>query len=727
MNGLSRIRSALAYIPPHDRDIWVNTGMALHSELGPDGFTVWDDWAVGADTHNERDSRAVWRSFTPGKITIASLYHEAKAHGWKPEKPLSPLSAAELAEREQLRIQRQQRAEAEEAERQADNERKAIIARRLWDEAMPLMDHPYIERKGIKTYGAAKVQQAGYLKGDDGKLLTNLSGLCLLLPIKRDGQIAALQTIQPDGERRFIGSLKGGALTLGNLKDAPRILICEGFATASSLHECTDLPVVCAFSAGNLLDVAQRLHKALPGADLVLCADRDAHGKGQQKAVEAAHAVGGYVAMPNFSATQVSHVNASDFNDLHQSLGLEEVARQVATARKPEATELIKPDCVDRVEIIRAADITPEPIRWLWDGWLARGKLAIMAGAPGTGKTTLAMAFAAAVTTGGHWPDGSRTPHGNVLIWSGEDDPKDTLVPRLHAAGADVNRVFFVGDTVPAGAESRSFDPARDLAALTRAIAGAGEIRLMIVDPIVSAVSGDSHKNTEVRRALQPLVDLAWKLDCALVGISHFSKGTQGRDPHERVTGSIAFSALARVVLATAKTKDDDGEVGQILVRAKSNIGPDHGGFRYEFEQIELAGVPGVFASRVMWGDAVEGEARELLAEPKDDDGAVDVDGWLTDALAAGPMKSKDVKRLGESNGFSYDQLKRAKKRLGIVDHREGFGKEASYWWKLPTMQSTEPHAAHAEHTKKSALHAPHGENAPEISETEGVDYDEQF
>ena len=402
-------------------------------------------------------------------------------------------------------------------------------------------------------------------------------------------------------------------------------------------------------------------------------------------------------------------MNSPDiWQQLEEAAGQREGKQQ--TSNVVPTPSIAVPSTIDRVELIRATDIAPEPIRWLWNGWLARGKLAILAGAPGTGKTTLAMGFAATVTTGGRWPDGSQTHKGNVLIWSGEDDPKDTLVPRLHAAGADVSRVFFVGDTVPVDAESRSFDPARDLAALTRAIAGIsrdGEIRLLIVDPIVSAVAGDSHKNAEVRRSLQPLVELAAKLDCALVGISHFSKGTQSRDPHERVTGSIAFSALARVVLATAKTKDEEDNPGQILVRAKSNIGPDHGGYRYAFEQIELKRFPGVFASRVQWGEAVEGEAGELLASASDS-GNTDIDGWLQDALAAGPMKSNALRRQGEANGFSYDQLKRAKKRLGILDQRDGFGKDAFYWWKLPAMPSTDPHVAHAEHTEKAAPHALH-------------------
>jgi putative DNA primase/helicase len=102
----------------------------------------------------------------------------------------------------------------------------------------------------------------------------------------------------------------------------------------------------------------------------------------------------------------------------------------------------------------------------------------------------------------------------------------------------------------------------------------------LIVDPVVSAVSGDGNSNTEVRRALQPIVDLAARLDCATLGISHFTKGSDGRDVVERVTGSLAFGAAARIVLAAAKLKgDDERTAGRIVARAKSNIGPDSGGF----------------------------------------------------------------------------------------------------------------------------------------------------
>jgi putative DNA primase/helicase len=88
------------------------------------------------------------------------------------------------------------------------------------------------------------------------------------------------------------------------------------------------------------------------------------------------------------------------------------------------------------VELVAASTIQPVPIEWIWQSWLARGRLHLLAGQPGAGKTTLALAFAAIKSSGGVWPDGARANPERVVIWSGEDDRADTLVPRLIAAGA---------------------------------------------------------------------------------------------------------------------------------------------------------------------------------------------------------------------------------------------------------------------------------------------------
>jgi putative DNA primase/helicase len=343
------------------------------------------------------------------------------------------------------------------------------------------------------------------------------------------------------------------------------------------------------------------------------------------------------------------------------------------------------------VNLVSAADIHPEAISWLWPGWLAKSKVHVLGGAPGTGKTTLAMALAATLTTAGRWPDGTCSPAGNVVIWSGEDDPADRLVPRLIASGADLARIFFIGD-VRDGAERRSFDPARDIDPLRRKLAEVGDVRLLIVDPLVSAVSGDSHKNAEVRRGLQPLADLAASMHCAMLGITHLSKGTAGRDPVERLTGSLAFGALARVVLIAAKQQEEgeDGRAVRLFCRAKSNIGADDGGFEYDLHQSELKTHPGVFASSVLWGEAVSGAARELLAaaDATGDDGEggslADAKQFLADLLADGPRPTKTIKSDADGAGYSWATIRRAQKAIGADAVREGFGKGGNWVWRLP-------------------------------------------
>src|SRR6201987_5103761 len=100
---------------------------------------------------------------------------------------------------------------------------------------------------------------------------------------------------------------------------------------------------------------------------------------------------------------------------------------------------------------------------------------------------------------------------------------------------------------------------------------------MVTIDPVVSAVIGDGHKNAEVRRSLQPLSDMAERLGVVVLGITHFTKGTSGKDPIERVTGSLAFGAAARLVMVTVRPKDQ-GEK-RYIIRGKSNIGPSGGGF----------------------------------------------------------------------------------------------------------------------------------------------------
>ena len=391
----------------------------------------------------------------------------------------------------------------------------------------------------------------------------------------------------------------------------------------------------------------------------------------------------------SLSAIRAKELPLIDFTKLKQNMQANNTKPVLATTTSNYSAAA---NTLTSVNIICADSIIPEAINWLWNGYLARGKFHIFAGTAGTGKTTLALNLAATISSGGQFADGSKCTPANVLIWSGEDDAKDTLIPRLIASGASLCNIHIISD-VTMNNEVRSFDPAIDMHSLMLAVENKNmvNIGLVIVDPVVNAVAGDSHKNGEVRRALTPLVDFGQRTNCAILGISHFSKGTEGRNPLERVTGSLAFGALARIVLATAKISN--GETSKrIFCRAKSNIGLDGDGFEYDIQQTELKDHTGIFTSYAIFGEAVKGTALELLAEQDSESDSNDCVEFLSELLKVdGKMLVKEIYSAGENSGFSKDQLKRAKTHLKIKSLREGYGKGSFIYWTKPIINLLKP------------------------------------
>lgn len=273
---------------------------------------------------------------------------------------------------------------------------------------------------------------------------------------------------------------------------------------------------------------------------------------------------------------------------------------------------------------------------------------------------------------------------GNVLIWSSEDAIDDTLKPRLVAARADTDRCFFIGDVISERGEKLPFDPARDIPKLDEAIQQIGSIDLLIIDPIVSMVAGDAHRANEVRRSVQPLVDFAERHNCAIIGITHFAKGSTGRTLIDRFIGSQAFVAVARMAWAVVREKD----TGRcVLVRAKSNIGPIDGGFEYYPEQTILEN--GIETSCIEWGETLDGTPEEIIEqiESLDEERRSALDEaktFLQDLLANGPLEAKQVEAAARVSSQSWGTVRRAQSALNIKPEK-GEGIYAGRWyWYLP-------------------------------------------
>ncbi|WP_433703903.1 AAA family ATPase [Paraburkholderia sacchari] len=568
-----------------------------------------------------------------------------------------------------------ERRAAEEAERAHAHTEAAAAVSTIWDRARDASaDNPYCTRKRVRPYGLKEFHDRH----------------TLIVPIRKvSGELVSLQFIDADGTKRFKtgGELAGCCYQFGGDPAAGVLLIGEGFATCASAFDATRQPVACAFNAGNLLAVARAWREKLPGVRIVLLADDDnetAGNPGMTRATEAARAVGGTVAVPDFGSDRPH--GATDFNDMAALRGLEAVRAAIRRALYDDSPSPPQPEPPrSAVMLACAASIKPEAISWLWPNWLPRGKLSILAGSPGAGKTTLAIAMAAIVTTAGTWPDGSRCERAShVIFWSGEDDPADTLVPRLMAAGADLNRVHFVRSVADESGELRPFDPASDIPLLGMKLEEMGGASLLVVDPLVSAVSGDAHRVNDVRRDLQALVDMAARYGCAVLGISHFAKGTKGSSPAERVIGSQAFVAVSRVVLVAGK---DEAAERRILARAKSNIAPDDGGVSYTLEQVETDGIA---ASRVVWGELIHGTAREILSDVERDDSADDDEKserdeateFLRSLLSDGPVPVRHIKADATGAGHSWRTIERAKRELGAQARK--LGVKEGWAWVLP-------------------------------------------
>ena len=375
-------------------------------------------------------------------------------------------------------------------------------------------------------------------------------------------------------------------------------------------------------------------------------------------------------------------VDIANFRARAHAIAAEKKAkRQAATSAPPTNREA--PEIITR----RASDIKPEPISWVWKYWIARGKFQIIGGAPETGKTTIALSYAAIVSSGGTWPDETRAAVGNVLIWTSEDSPADTLVPRLMRMGADLEHIHFIEQARPPSGKPRPFNPATDMPALVAKADAIGDIVLLILDPVVAAMpmTRNSHNNAEARNGMQPVVDFAREANVAITGISHLTKGTAGKDPLERLNGSVAFGALARLVMGAAKNQaEGDDEPERIMVRIKSNIGPGGGGYGYHIDTATLHEHPDIEATRIVWEYPLEGTARELLdAAEGDQDGKIpkldQARRFIANFLANAKRQAEDVENAAKDAGISERTVRRAAKEMNVRKFQEGGG----WWWQL--------------------------------------------
>lgn len=341
------VRDALSAIPPNiDREGWVRLAMAVKSELGAEGFEVWDAWSQQADNYSSPNARSTWRSVKAGGgVGIGTLFQMAKEHGFSfPAEPANPavLAHAQAQDAERVAKRREEQAREAEAYRErADKARQA--AAELWREASESGLSPYLRRKGVQGYGVRYLRDGTVLVPlcDAAGQLQNLQRIAPAKPTdEEEAKGRREKRFLPGGRKKGLWHAIGGAVAPGaGVGGVRALLVAEGYATAATLHEALGRPVAVAFDAGNLAEVAVAVAALHPHAVLLICGDDDTETlarTGKNPGREKAEATARKLRAAGVRAAAVLPVGlpegGSDFNDLAAHAGLAEVKRQVHAA-----------------------------------------------------------------------------------------------------------------------------------------------------------------------------------------------------------------------------------------------------------------------------------------------------------------------------------------------------------------------------------------------------------
>ncbi|MFA7509454.1 MAG: AAA family ATPase [Mycolicibacterium vanbaalenii] len=344
-----------------------------------------------------------------------------------------------------------------------------------------------------------------------------------------------------------------------------------------------------------------------------------------------------------------------------------------------------------------ASNIRPRKQVWLWENRIPTATPSGLAGRGGTGKTTYVCHLLARLSRG-QLPGQYYGQPRRSLIWSGEDSWETVLVPRLIAAGADLNMIGRLSIASYVDGETCEVTPRLplDTHAMAEGIRASGAVAVLL-DPIASTMSGDLHREADVRMAVDALARVADETGAVMMFVRHFGKG--GGNASDKMSGSHAFRDAVRSLFLFA----EDGD-RVVVTQDKGNYAPrGEESFAFRLESItvptddgpaEVARVVELGSSEVSVGDVIN------RAHQYDDAGErTAAEHWLQDYLTEnGATPSKVVKAEARKEGISEATLKRAKKKLGVLDRAEGFPRTST--WDLPNRPNSEPTALAHEPTE---------------------------
>jgi len=311
----------------------------------------------------------------------------------------------------------------------------------------------------------------------------------------------------------------------------------------------------------------------------------------------------------------------------------------------------------EEIVIQKYSDVRSQKIDWLWFPYIAYGKITLLQGDPGDGKSTFILQLAALLTTGKKLPDGTKGKKPiNVIYQCNEDDPSDTIKPRLVKAKADCEKVLFFGND-----QSLTIDDNRLDGAIQEA-----DAKLVIFDPIQSFLpqNSDMASAGKMRSILNKLSTIAQKRKCAIILVGHLNKSSSGKDMY-RLLGSIDIAAIARSILLISRDEEDPSI--RYMSQIKNNIGYEGPSISFSFS---LKGFE--------WGNVVY---RELPSQALDNNLPLEkAKGVILAALRNGDASSRDLFQQMEGMEISDSTIRRALKAVGAKNRKKG----TNWYWYLP-------------------------------------------
>lgn len=471
---------------------------------------------------------------------------------------------------------------------------------------------------------------------------------------------------------------------LPTLKEANRVYVCEG---EKCVRCACKLGLIATTSAHGSSSAHKTNWSPLAGKDIVILPDNDKPGRKYANAV--ARNLKGLNPAPCIKVVELPNLpEGGDIVDyverLPEDTDTKVAIEAMADEAEPKEGEVMPDESIGGIDAVCVSDVVSEDVEWLWPGRIAIGKVTLLIGDPGLGKSFVSLDIAAHVSTGMPWPDreGEERDPGSIILLNAEDGLADTVRPRLEWAKANVTRIHAVrGVYQPEHKdETDLFSLERDLRHLETMIWKLSDCQLIIFDPLNVFLGSkvDSHKDADVRRVIAPLAALATEHNVAVLAIAHLNKADKLAAIY-RTMGSIGLAAAARAVWLIASHKDNPKE--RVFVQVKNNLAPSPGGLLFRIA------APGVIA----WsGVSLTMTADEALSPNtprarKASDAAVD---FLRPMLRVGPRWSNDIFEEAKNAGIKRDTLQTAKKRIGAVAHYVPTGTKRRWYWALENDHS---------------------------------------